>query len=271
MRALVLDQGLDRGSLAAVRALHDDGWSVGVGSPFRGLAGASRFAERWHRVPAAEGGVEDYIDAVAGAVAQGPHRVVFSADDVGVLALSRHRDEIGAVVPYADHATVVRSIDKLEMTRAAERAGSPCRERPRRPTRPSPGRRADDRHAATALRPPGRRAGAARHDYQRHPPARRARRSARSAVGVEAILQEVVDSELASFHAVIDREGRMLAPVQQHSPRSCPPARARRRAATRSAWIRRCRRGCSTSSTTSGGSGWPSSSSSRPTGAASHA
>ena len=68
-RPRALDQGLDRGSLAAVRTLHDDGWSVAVGSPFRGLSGASRLAERWHRVPAAEGGVGDYIDAVAGAVA----------------------------------------------------------------------------------------------------------------------------------------------------------------------------------------------------------
>jgi hypothetical protein len=50
---LVLDQGLDRGSLAAVRALTDDGWIVGVGLPFRGLSGSSCFAERWHRVPAA--------------------------------------------------------------------------------------------------------------------------------------------------------------------------------------------------------------------------
>jgi predicted ATP-grasp superfamily ATP-dependent carboligase len=224
MRALVLDQGLDRGSLAAVRALHDDGWSVGVGSPFRGLSGTSRFAERWHRVPAAEGGVGDYLDAVAGAVAEGSYRVVFSADDIGVLALSRHRHEVGAVVPYADHATVVRSIDKLEMTRAAERAGlavphtveatdeavaavaEPTIVKPRLHSVLQPG--APGRLDTTISTTPAE--------------AREAVATIRAA-GVEAILQEVVDGELASFQAVIDSEGRMLAPVQQRSPRSWPP------------------------------------------------
>jgi hypothetical protein len=64
MRALIIDQGLDRGSLAAVRALRDDGWTVGVGSPVRGLAGSSRAVSRWHEVPAAERGLSEYLETV---------------------------------------------------------------------------------------------------------------------------------------------------------------------------------------------------------------
>ena len=40
---------------------------------------------------------------------------------------------------------------------------------------------------------------------------------------MEPILQEVVQGDLMSFQAVMDREGRMLAPVQQLSPRTWPP------------------------------------------------
>jgi predicted ATP-grasp superfamily ATP-dependent carboligase len=123
VRALVIDQGLDRGSLAGVRALARDGWTVGVGSPVRGLAGSSRAVTRWHPVPAAQDGVARYVDAVAAAVASGGYEVVFTSDDIGVLALSRHREEIGAIFPYAPHENVVRALDKLELTRAAARAG----------------------------------------------------------------------------------------------------------------------------------------------------
>ena len=224
MRALVLDQGLDRGSLAAVRALHEDGWRVGVGAPFRGLAGSSRFADRWHRVPAAEGGIDAYIDAVRAAIAAESYGVVFSADDIGVLALSRRRNDLAAVVPYAGHESVVRSIDKLTLTRAAEAAGLAV---------PRTAALTDEAVAAldeptvvkprlhSVLRPgaPGRlETTIARGPDQ----AREAVRAIRAA-GVEPILQEVVDGELVSFQAVMDREGRMLAPVQQRSPHTWPP------------------------------------------------
>jgi predicted ATP-grasp superfamily ATP-dependent carboligase len=221
---LVLDQGLDRGSLAAVRALYDDGWSVGVGSPERGLSGTSRFAARWHRIPVAEAGVEEYVGAVASAVAAGSYDIVFTADDIGVLALSRHREEVGAVIPYADHASVVRSIDKLEMTRAAERAGLSV---PR--TVEATDEAVDALDEPTIVKPrlhsvlqagaPGRLDTI----IARSPEEARRAVGAIRAAGVGPVLQEVVDGELVSFQAVVDRDGGLLAPVQQRSPRTWPP------------------------------------------------
>jgi predicted ATP-grasp superfamily ATP-dependent carboligase len=224
VRALVIDQGLDRGSLAAVRALRDDGWRVGVGSPFRGLAGSSRAASRWHFVPAAECGVDEYIDTIRSVVAAGRYDIVFSSDDIGVLALSRHREEIGAVVPYADHGAVVRSLDKLEMTRAAEAVGlsvpstiaprdqvvarldAPTIVKPRLHSVLRPG--APGRLETTVARSPEEAADAIAEIRE---------------AGVEPILQEVVEGELMSFQAVVDHDRRMLAPVQQESPRTWPP------------------------------------------------
>src|SRR6266513_4432743 len=123
MRALILDEGRDRGSLAAVRALHRAGWTVGVGSPERRLAASSRDTAHWHEVPAAQDDAEDYLAAAIGAIREGAYEVVFPCDDAGVLLLSRRRDEVPAEVPYGPDASVLRGFDKLELTRAAERAG----------------------------------------------------------------------------------------------------------------------------------------------------
>ena len=54
----------------------------------------------------------------------GGYEVVFCAYDVGLLVLSRRREEVApAIVPYAAHEVVERSFDKLEFTRAAEAVG----------------------------------------------------------------------------------------------------------------------------------------------------
>src|SRR5471032_2535779 len=70
-RVLILDDGYDRGTIAAVRALHQDGWTVGVGAPVRGIAGSSRSCCRWHRLPPPENGVAGYIDGIRTAVVSG--------------------------------------------------------------------------------------------------------------------------------------------------------------------------------------------------------
>jgi predicted ATP-grasp superfamily ATP-dependent carboligase len=224
VRALIMDQGLDRGSLAGVRALRDDGWMVGVGSPVRGLAGSSRAVARWHEVPAAERGVQDYLEAVRTAVDEGGYDVVFSSDDIGVIALSRYRDGLGAIVPYACHDTVVRSLDKLGMTCAAEASGLavPCTsaatddvvERLDAPAIVKP-----RLHSVLQPGAPGRLETV----LARSPEEARDAVAEIRAAGVEAILQEVIRGDLMSFQAVIDRDGRMLAPVQQISPRTWPP------------------------------------------------
>ena len=48
MRALIVEDGWQRGALAATRSLGRAGWDVGIGSPRPGFAAASRFAAAWH-------------------------------------------------------------------------------------------------------------------------------------------------------------------------------------------------------------------------------
>jgi predicted ATP-grasp superfamily ATP-dependent carboligase len=174
-------------------------------------------------VPAAQDGVAGYIEAVAAAVAAGGYEIVFTSDDIGVLALSRHREEIGAIFPYAPHESVVRALDKLELTRTAARVGLatpatteadagglaaarwPAVVKPRLHSSLLPG--APGRLSVRVVDGPAE--------------ARRAIDAIRRA-GVEPILQELVAGRLMSCHAVVDREGRVVARAQQVSQRVWP-------------------------------------------------
>ena len=152
--------------------------------------------------------MREYLEAVRTAVDEGDYDVVFSSDDIGVIALSRHRDGLGAVVPYAGHDTVMRSLDKLRMTRAAEAVGLAV---------PRTAQATDDAierldapaivkpRLHSVLRPgaPGRLETVLARSPEE---ARDAVAEIREA-GVEPILQEVVQGDLMSFQAVIDRDG----------------------------------------------------------------
>jgi len=68
MRALIVEDGWQRGSLAATRALARAGWTVGIGAPRQGFAAASRFADAWHEVPPPEEDEGAFVAAVRAAV-----------------------------------------------------------------------------------------------------------------------------------------------------------------------------------------------------------
>ena len=223
MRALIIDQGIDRTTPVAVRALHRDGWTVGVGSPFPSLGQTSRWASRSHVVPAAETSVAALIAAVNAAVDEERYELVFSPDDAGVLALSRHRDELRARVPFADHDVLVRALDKLELTRAAEHVGigvprtieatdaalatwvGPVVVKPRVHTRLLEGA-------------PGRLEAVIAADAE----TAAVRCAELRAHRAEPILQEVVTGTLVALALIVDRSGRIVARVQQRSEHSYP-------------------------------------------------
>jgi predicted ATP-grasp superfamily ATP-dependent carboligase len=123
MRALVVEYGINRGALAGVRALAAGGWEVGLaGDPDVRVTASSRAVSRIHQAPSSED--EDaFVAAVATAVREGGYEVVFPVDDGQLLVLSRRRDEVDAVVPYAPHANVARALDRVELARAARDAG----------------------------------------------------------------------------------------------------------------------------------------------------
>ena len=123
MRALIVEDGFQRGSLAACRALGRAGWQVGIGAPRKGFASASRYASAWHKVPPPEEDEAGFVAGVRRAVEAGGYELVFGAGDGEVLALSAARDELGAIFPYGPHEDVVRAFDKVGLAEAAQRVG----------------------------------------------------------------------------------------------------------------------------------------------------
>jgi len=225
MRALVLEHGLNRGALAAVRSLGRAGWDVGVGVSSRaGLASLSRHTRRTHPIPAPGEGLPDFIGGLRGAVAESGYEVVFAVDDEQVLALSAHRDEIPAEVPYAEHAVVERALDRLEQVRLAKRHGLAAPDT-REATPQNLAQLGDHVVAVKAQHPRLIGTGHERHRVEtRVGPANEAVAWAAEirAAGGTPIVQERVQGHLLSFTALVDRDGEVIAEEQQVAERIWP-------------------------------------------------
>src|SRR3954469_22296944 len=126
MRALLVDQGRDRATLVAVRALTDAGFEVGTGAPGPSFPGLSRHARTHHAVRDCGEDEDGFVADVARAVRDGGYEIVFCSYEGGLLALSRRREEIApAVWPYGPYEVVRRTFDKLDLFEAAVAAGVP--------------------------------------------------------------------------------------------------------------------------------------------------
>lgn len=218
MRALILEDGLSRQALAGARGLAAAGWEVGIGSSLaRGVAACSRATSHDHRVPGPERDLDGFVAAVNRAIAEVGYDLVFGARDVEVLALSSRRDEIGAHVPHPPHEHVTRALDKYELAGAARRAGVTA------PATVPAGARALEEssypvmvkarlHATLdgAARPPRLESSVAGTQAE----AAAAVRAIETAGG-EAVLQEAVDGPLMELAIVADRQGQIVAAVQQ--------------------------------------------------------
>jgi len=124
MRALIVEHGRNNGALAAARALAAGGWTVGVAASRAGaLSTASRCIERGHVVPSPEDDPEAFVDAVAGCVREHAYEVVFPIDETQLLALSAARDRLGATLPFPDHETLLRALDRQALNAIAIECG----------------------------------------------------------------------------------------------------------------------------------------------------
>jgi predicted ATP-grasp superfamily ATP-dependent carboligase len=123
MNALIVGDADLRGTIASVRALARAGWTVGIGSPRRGHATASRFCSAWHFVPLLGRSKEQFAHAINVAAIEGGYDLVFGGGDAEVLALSTVRNELLLSVPYAGHDSIWGAMDKMQLYRAAERIG----------------------------------------------------------------------------------------------------------------------------------------------------
>lgn len=225
MRALVVEQGFSRGALAAVRALAQAGWQVGVGAPDgRGLASSSRACARRHPVPAAHQDQPAFLAAVARAVREGGYDVVFGAGEAEVLTLSEHRDSVPAVVPHAGHQVVLDALDKARLAEAAVAAGI------RVPASLDPGSLSDETRPvvvkARMHARPGHAGAPPRIDTNvvLGATATRRRVSQIADLGGQAEVQEFLDGYLMAYAAVTTADGRQVAAQSmQVASRVWPP------------------------------------------------
>jgi predicted ATP-grasp superfamily ATP-dependent carboligase len=218
MRALIVDQSRDRSALVAARMLHADGWEVGTGAWRPSIASTSAATGRHHRIEEAESDEDRFIADIAEAVRVGGYEVVFCNYDVGLLALSRRRAEIApAIVPYAAHEIVQRSFDKLAFTSAARAAGLGV-----------PRTEEADEAALAAWSGPvvvkARIHAPTRYETRRFEGAEQAAPFVAElrANGAQPLLQECITGQLGAVVVVIDRQGEVVAEVQQRCDRSWP-------------------------------------------------
>lgn len=219
MRALIVSDGGAAYVLPAARSLARAGWEVGLGQPALGMATRSRFCREWHQVRCVEHGLDAFLEDVATAVRRGGYDLVLPGDDIEVLALSEGREAVPAVVPYAEHAAVVRALDKVTLSEAAAGVGIA-----------TPRTTAVD--GATFSGPVVVKArlhwNRSSVDGFRHLPVRiaRSQQEVDAAAahmrerGGEPFLQELVDGELMAVSAVCDAAGRLRAVSQQVTERS---------------------------------------------------
>jgi predicted ATP-grasp superfamily ATP-dependent carboligase len=218
MRALIVDQSRDRASLVAARMLHADGWEVGTGSWQPSTVSKSALTSAHHQVAEAEEDEDRFIADIAEAVRAGGYEIVFCSYDVGLLVLSRRRAEIApAIVPYAAHEIVERSFDKLVFTEAAKASGLGV---------PRTEQASEEALAAWQ--------GPVVVKARLHVPTRfETRRFANAALaapfaaelraeGGQPLLQECITGQLGAVVVVVDREGKIVAEVQQRCDRSWP-------------------------------------------------
>ena len=218
MRALIVDQSRDRSALVAARMLHADGWEVGTGAWQPSIASTSAVTGPHHHIEEAETDEDRFIADIAAAVRERDYQVVFCSYDVGLLVLSRRRDEIApAIVPYAAHEIVERSFDKLAFTRTAEAAGLAV----------------PHTEEATAAALAGW-SGPVVVKARIHVPTRYETRRFQSAEqaapfvadlrsrDAEPLLQECITGQLGAVVVVVDHDGQVIAEVQQRCDRSWP-------------------------------------------------
>jgi predicted ATP-grasp superfamily ATP-dependent carboligase len=123
VRVLIVDEGRERSSVAAARALAANGWTVGAGSPAPNLTARSRAVSSWHRIPHTDEGEELFIDSLNEVVDRHGYDAVFVTWEAAVAALSAHRGRLRFPVGYGPHEGVLHAMDKERLTRTAEHAG----------------------------------------------------------------------------------------------------------------------------------------------------
>jgi predicted ATP-grasp superfamily ATP-dependent carboligase len=123
VRALIVDDDVDRATLVAARDLAADGWHVGSASRTPSLASHSRAVRRWDPLPSLGDGEEQFVARLAQLLEVGRYDVVLTTWDPAVEVISRRRDVLPTIVPYGAHEGVATVLDKTRLAAAAAAVG----------------------------------------------------------------------------------------------------------------------------------------------------
>ena len=221
MRILIVEDGRQRGALAAVRSLGRAGHEVGVAAPVDALSSWSRWCARTHLIPRPSD--PSAATQLKELIRNHNYDVIFGVGDSECLMLAGAREHLDAAVGVVEHGSLVRALDKSELGEVGDRlgirtpaildripdnlscAGLIIKEKIHGQENPD-GRAG---HSAPALVHTGHEAEAAAADI-------------RSAGGTP-LFQEALRGELVAYCVVRDRDGRALGDLQQRATRTFPP------------------------------------------------
>jgi predicted ATP-grasp superfamily ATP-dependent carboligase len=123
MRVLILDEGRDRASVPAARALASKGWEVGTASPSPSIASRSRASARWHEVRHTGDGDDAFIESVDAVAREHGYEVVFPGWERAIGIISERRSDLSFAVGYGPHEGVLIAMDKERLSPVAAQAG----------------------------------------------------------------------------------------------------------------------------------------------------
>ncbi|MEA2214469.1 MAG: hypothetical protein QOK19_30 [Solirubrobacteraceae bacterium] len=219
MRALLVDQARDRGTLVAVRALAAAGFEIGTGAAEPSFASLSRHTRAHHGVRDCGEDEDGFVTDIASAVRDRGYDIVFCAYESGLTALSRRREEIApAIWPYPSYEVVRRTFDKLDLSHAVRAAGLDAPH-----TEPADETALSNWSGPVVVK-------ARNHVPQRfdteifsepHQAASLVRRM--TAEGGEPLLQTPLSGTMGAVVIVAGADGEILAEVHQEASRTWPP------------------------------------------------
>ena len=221
MRALIVEDGNQRGALSAVRGLGRAGWTVGVGSPQRGFASRSRWTRRWHEVPSPIEGADLFEAAIIEAIADGGYDVIFGSGDSESMALATIGSRLDTRVGHPAAPTLLHAYDKARLTESARRVGLSV---------PSTSTRADDPALTYPVVVKQRLHGGTDGTSGRLETAAAATVGEAETIaagarekGLEVLFQDAIDGSLMAYVAVADRDHKVIAEVTQRAIGTFPP------------------------------------------------
>jgi len=123
VKVLIVDEGLDRASVAAARALAAAGWTVGAGSATPSLAARSSSTAAWHRIAYTDQDDDAFVAEIDRVAREHGYETVLPGWERAVVALSARRERLSFPLGYGRHEGILQATDKWRLRSIAQTAG----------------------------------------------------------------------------------------------------------------------------------------------------